>query len=74
MIGLLLTGLFFSPLEGTNAYLDPGSGSLILQVILAVFLGGFFIMRSYWKKIKDGVVNLFTGQREEGKEEMDEPE
>ena len=74
MNGLLLTGLFFSPLEGTNAYLDPGSGSLILQVILAVLLGGFFIIRSYWKKIKDGVVHLFTGQREEGKEEMDKPE
>jgi hypothetical protein len=68
MNGLLLTGLLFSPLEGTNAYLDPGSGSLILQVILAVFLGGFFILRSYWTKIKDGVVNLFTGQREEGEE------
>ena len=68
MNGLLLTGILFSPLEGTHAYLDPGSGSLILQVILAVFLGGFFILRSYWKKIKDGVVNLFTGQREEGEE------
>ena len=68
MNGLLLVGSLLSPIEGPNAYLDPGSGSLILQVILAVFLGGFFILRSYWKKIKDGVVNLFTGQREEGEE------
>jgi len=71
MNGLLLTGLLFSPLEGTNAYLDPGSGSLILQVILAVLLGGFFIIRSYWNKIIDGVRNIFSRQ-EKGEENEQE--
>jgi len=71
MNGLLLTGLLFSPLEGTNAYLDPGSGSLILQVILAVLLGGFFIIRSYWNKIIDGVRKIFSRQE---KGEENEPE
>ena len=73
MNGMLFVKVIFSPLKGNNAYLDPGSGSLILQLILAALLGGLFILRSYWKKIKDGVVNLFTGQREEGEEEVDEP-
>ncbi|MCJ7715008.1 MAG: hypothetical protein MUO54_00615, partial [Anaerolineales bacterium] len=61
---LLLVGSLLSPIEGPNAYLDPGSGSLILQVILAVLLGGLFILRSYWKKIKDGVRRIFTRQQE----------
>ena len=67
MNGLLLVGSLLSPIEGPNAYLDPGSGSLILQVILAILLGGLFILRSYWKKIKDSVRQMFTS-KEEGEE------
>jgi hypothetical protein len=59
-----MTGSLLSPLEGTLAYLDPGSSSLILQVILAILLGGLFILRSYWKKIKDGVRQIFTKQQD----------
>jgi hypothetical protein len=33
-------------------YLDPGSGSFILQVLLAALLGGGFAIKAYWKNIK----------------------
>lgn len=33
------------------AYLDPGSGSFILQLLIATILGGAFIVKAYWKKI-----------------------
>jgi hypothetical protein len=33
------------------AYLDPGSGSFILQILLASFLGALFVVRTYWQKI-----------------------
>jgi hypothetical protein len=33
-------------------YLDPGSGSFILQIVLASFLGALFAVKLYWKKIK----------------------
>lgn len=33
-------------------YLDPGSGSLIIQLLLAVFLGIGVAVRLYWTKIK----------------------
>jgi hypothetical protein len=71
MNGLLLVRSLFSPLEGNNAYLDPGSGSFILQLILAVLLGGLFVLRSYWKKIIDGVRHIFTRQQEEGDDETE---
>jgi hypothetical protein len=48
-----------------HSYLDPGSGSFILQLILAVFLGWLIVLRSYWTKIKDWLVNLFNGQAED---------
>jgi len=72
MKALILTGAILTPLKGIKAYLDPGSGSLILQVILAAALGGLLLIKSSWKKIKDVVIRLFTG-RQEVEDEMDEP-
>lgn len=52
----------FSPLHIfllPAAYLDPGSGSLIIQVLLAVALGGGYLVKVYWKKIKA----FFSGKK-----------
>lgn len=46
----IAVGIFLIPKEA-YAYLDPGSGSLIFQVLIAVFLGSFFTIRAVWKKI-----------------------
>ncbi|MFH1446051.1 MAG: hypothetical protein ABIG43_01395 [Chloroflexota bacterium] len=32
-------------------YLDPGTGSFIIQMLLAGLLGGAVAVRIYWKKI-----------------------
>jgi hypothetical protein len=34
------------------AYLDPGSGSFILQLLVAGILGGLVALRMSWAKIK----------------------
>ncbi len=34
------------------AYLDPGSGSYLLQLLIAGLLGGLFALRMYWGRIK----------------------
>ena len=34
-----------------NTYLDPGSGSIILQMILAGLLGVGVVVKVFWKKI-----------------------
>jgi hypothetical protein len=51
-----------------NAYLDPGSGSFILQLILASLLGGLFILKTYWKKIS----SFFRGKSSNGNDDEDE--
>lgn len=49
----LLTGLSVVLFPGkTYAYLDPGTGSYILQILIAVFLGGAFMFKSFFGKIK----------------------
>jgi len=34
------------------AYLDPGSGSYLLQLLIAGILGGLFIVKMQWGRIK----------------------
>jgi len=34
------------------AYLDPGTGSYILQLLIAGVLGGLFAIKIYWAKLK----------------------
>jgi membrane protein CcdC involved in cytochrome C biogenesis len=35
-----------------SAYLDPGVGSVIWQILLALILGVVFTIKLYWMKIK----------------------
>lgn len=46
--GLFLQGGLLSP----ALYLDPGSGSYLIQLLLAAVLGGAFVVKMYWQKIK----------------------
>lgn len=53
MIGLaapsLLLWLAFP--SAANAYLDPASGSILLQVILGGIAGAGLLIRMYWAKL-----------------------
>jgi hypothetical protein len=44
--------LAFFPLLSGNAYLDPGSGSVLIQLLIAGLLGAAFILKVSWSKIK----------------------
>lgn len=48
---VLLTFARAAPLAPL-AYLDPGSGSFILQLLIAGILGGLVALRMSWGKIK----------------------
>jgi hypothetical protein len=60
----------FDVLSKGHYYLDPGSGSFILQILLAVLLGGGYAVKVYWKKIK-GLFNRSKNEAE-GVEEPDQ--
>jgi len=40
------------PLLSGRAYLDPGSGSVLIQLLIAGLLGAAFIIKAFWSKIK----------------------
>jgi len=49
-------------IEEAYAYLDPGTGSYILQLIIAGLLGGLFALKMFWSKVKNFFVNLFSSE------------
>ena len=63
--------LVLALLPGTaHAYLDAGTGSMILQVVIAGITGALITLRLYWARLKA----RFTGQPlETQKTPADEP-
>ncbi len=46
-------------------YLDPGSGSYLLQLLIAGALGALFALRLYWKRVR-GFFSRLLGRRTDG--------
>lgn len=54
----------FSPLAAF-AYLDPGTGSYVVQVVVGSLLGLGFVLKTYWGALKVKVNHLFSKQNQE---------
>ncbi len=50
LIYLLITLLFST--ESAYAYLDPGTGSMLLQGLIAAIAAGLVVIKLYWHKVK----------------------
>jgi len=48
---LLVISFFIIATKPAQAYLDPGTGSYLLQIIVGGALGGAFLVKSYWQRI-----------------------
>lgn len=55
------------------AYLDPGSGSMLLQLLLAALLGAGVLLRTQWNKIK-ALFGHKPAESEDENENDDDPE
>lgn len=51
----------FSP-NAQAAYLDPGSGSFIIQMIIASLVGASFFIKTFWRNIKAFFATRFSTQ------------
>jgi len=56
---LLLFWILIFPKEA-SAYLDPGSGSYILQILIGFILGGLVGVKLFWTKIKTFLKGILT--------------
>lgn len=50
-------------------YLDPGSGSYLLQLLIAGVLGALFVFRGYLGRAKDSLLRMLG----KGEDDEDQP-
>lgn len=55
--GVLLISGVFTP--EAHAYIDPGSGSVLLQLILGGIAGIGVVAKLYWGRVKERYQSLF---------------
>jgi hypothetical protein len=63
-ICFFVTFLYFVFPSFAHAYLDPGTGSYIFQLIMAGIVGLLFALKIYWKRIKSFFTGLFSRDSE----------
>lgn len=65
LFGLCCVILFTSPAQ---AYLDPGSGSMLLQLLLGGVAGAVVVLKLYWQRLRH-----FLGLHKEDLEDSSTP-
>jgi hypothetical protein len=50
------------------AYLDPGTGSMMLQLLLGGIAGAMVVGKLYWHRFREFVASRFSGKPTEGVE------
>ena len=67
---LVTTVLFYIVFsQMAYAYLDPGTGSYILQMVIATLLLGSLTVKLFWTKIKTFFRDLLSKRRKHGESE-----
>jgi hypothetical protein len=39
-------------IDDAQAYIDPGTGGMLFQALIAGVVGGLFLLKKYWLKMK----------------------
>jgi len=61
--------LFFLITENLFAYLDPGTGTYILQIVMAALLAGLVGIKMFWRKIKSIFNMIFKKDKKNQEDE-----
>ncbi len=57
-----------APLKTAHAYIDPGTGGMLLQLLLGGIAGGLVILKLYWHRLRESVERIL------GRSVPDKPE
>lgn len=57
---VLLTVLSYLFPRAAHAYMDPGTGSYMLQLVIAALLGVSFAVKMFWLRIKTFLTSLVS--------------
>ena len=63
--------LLFTFPPPTHAYLDPGSGSFIIQTVFALLFASLLTLKIFFRNIKDFFKSFFSDKKVKKDEEKD---
>jgi len=64
---LSLTLLLLALPSTAHAYLDPGTGSYVVQLLIGTVLGGLFAVGMFWRRVVAFFKRLFKhGSKDDG--------
>lgn len=66
----LVSTILLTSFPRYHTYLDPGSGSYFIQLLLASLMGALFVIGIYRKKVTDFFRKLFS--KRESDDDLDE--
>lgn len=56
VLGIIIIGGFY--LQDAYAYIDPGSGSVVIQMIIGALVGVGITLKLYWYKFKEKILRI----------------
>lgn len=69
---IFLLFVFFVFVPKVSAYLDPGTGSYMIQLLMGGLLGSLFLIKNYWTNIVSIIKNFFSKKNHKNKENKNE--
>ena len=63
LVALALLVAVLSIPSTARAYVDPGTGSYFLQILIAGLLGAAFAVKLYWRKIRRFLAGSVFGRK-----------
>ena len=72
---VLLVALLLSAMSrDADAYIDPGTGSYILQMLIAGLVGASFALKIFWKQIRAFFAGGGARDNDQDSESHDDPQ
>jgi hypothetical protein len=68
-LGVVVILFYLASPSPAYAYLDPGSGSYVFQLLIAGIVGLAFLVRAYWGRIRVFLSRLLGRNQVESEEE-----
>ncbi|MFA6715040.1 MAG: hypothetical protein WC082_08890 [Victivallales bacterium] len=62
---VILACIYLISIKDAHAYLDPGTGSYIFQILIAVLAGALFGIKIFWHQVKAFLANLFSKNKKD---------
>jgi len=68
----VLAGLLLLAPTSVFAYLDPGSGSMLLQMLIGGIVAALYTLKLYWRQMKGLFSRLVDGKTSNPADDIDE--